>query len=148
MNAIRLLAEKTRDVAEVAYTNAMEGRVVALAALLLVTKEKVTAPLAITSRREGMKKNRTLYGSLFDEALALGEGAIQVRLRQCSGDGSSDSSERRKALLREIELLQLFGAVSYGDSKDKKSMPPLLRASQVTVVFFSFSTAICYVEVH
>ncbi|XP_020101675.1 uncharacterized protein LOC109719417 isoform X2 [Ananas comosus] len=130
MNAIRLLAEKTRDVAEVAYTNAMEGRVVALAALLLVTKEKVTAPVAITSRREGMKKNRTLYGSLFDEALALGEGAIQVRLRQCSGDGSSDSSERRKALLREIELLQLFGAVSYSDSKDKKSMPPLLRASQ------------------
>uniref|UniRef100_A0A0E0MNN5 RRM domain-containing protein n=1 Tax=Oryza punctata TaxID=4537 RepID=A0A0E0MNN5_ORYPU len=45
LNAVRLLAEKTREVGEVAYRYAMEGRVTALAMLLLVAEEKISAPV-------------------------------------------------------------------------------------------------------
>ncbi|XP_072975636.1 uncharacterized protein [Typha angustifolia] len=113
LSAIKLLAMKTREVAEIVCTSAIEGRAVALATLLLVIEEKITAPMVV--KREGTKRNKTIYESVLDEALALVDA----------------SDDRREALLRVIELLHLFGAATASESKERGNLPPLLRASQV-----------------
>ncbi|KAG1337867.1 Heterogeneous nuclear ribonucleoprotein 1 [Cocos nucifera] len=137
--AIRLLVERTRGVAEIAYANAMAGRVTALAVLLLVAADKFTAP--VTVRGEGGfsgKSSRTVYDSVLGEALTLGtrtKAASSGRRldgnRLLDGWESTQSCrEKRKALLREIELLHVFGAVPRSSSNDEKAVAPLLRACQ------------------
>nr|XP_029120687.1 uncharacterized protein LOC105045648 isoform X3 [Elaeis guineensis] len=139
-SAIRLLVERTRGVAEIADANAMAGRVTALAVLLLVAADKFTAP--VTVRGEGgfsRKSSRTVYDSVLGEALTLGtrtkaasSGSRLGGNRLADGWESTQSCrEKRKALLREIELLHVFGAVPRGSSDDENAVAPLLRACQV-----------------
>uniref|UniRef100_A0A0E0MNV5 RRM domain-containing protein n=1 Tax=Oryza punctata TaxID=4537 RepID=A0A0E0MNV5_ORYPU len=118
LNAVRLLAEKTREVGEVAYRYAMEGRVTALAMLLLVAEEKISAPVSVVI--EGVRTKKSIYYSIVDEALSMGDAPAR------------DSNERRKALLSEIQLLNQFGAALWRDRNiDKRSLPPLLKAAKV-----------------
>ncbi|KAF0887637.1 hypothetical protein E2562_002353 [Oryza meyeriana var. granulata] len=118
LNAVRLLAEKTREVGEVAYKYAMEGRVAALAILLLVAEEKISAPVSVVI--EGVRTKKSIYYSIVDEALSIGDAPAR------------DGNERRKALLCEIQLLNQFGAASWRDRNiDKRSLTPLLKAAKV-----------------
>ncbi|KAL6847337.1 hypothetical protein ACP4OV_023190 [Aristida adscensionis] len=118
LKAIRLLAEKTRVVGEVAYRCAMEGHVTALAMLLLVVEEKISAPVSVVI--EGIRTKRSIYNFIVDEALSIGD--VLAR----------DGNERRKALLCEIQLLNQFGSASWrGHNIDKRTLPPLLRAAKV-----------------
>uniref|UniRef100_A0A0E0JBV1 RRM domain-containing protein n=1 Tax=Oryza nivara TaxID=4536 RepID=A0A0E0JBV1_ORYNI len=118
LNVVRLLAEKTREVGEVAYRYAMEGRVTVLAMLLLVAEEKISAPVSVVI--EGVRTKKSIYYSIVDEALSIGDAPAR------------DSNERRKALLSEIQLLNQFGAALWRDRNiDKRSLPPLLKAAKV-----------------
>ncbi|KAL6623551.1 hypothetical protein ACP70R_033430 [Stipagrostis hirtigluma subsp. patula] len=117
LKAVKLLAEKTRVVGEVAYRCAMEGRVTALAMLLLVVEEKISAPVSVVI--EGIRTKRSIYNSIVDEALSIGD--VLAR----------DGNERRKALLCEIQLLNQFGSASWRDHNiDRRTLPPLLRAAK------------------
>ncbi|EEE53511.1 hypothetical protein OsJ_36687 [Oryza sativa Japonica Group] len=112
------LAEKTREVGEVAYRYAMEGRVTVLAMLLLVAEEKISAPVSVVI--EGVRTKKSIYYSIVDEALSIGDAPAR------------DSNERRKALLSEIQLLNQFGAALWRDRNiDKRSLPPLLKAAKL-----------------
>ncbi|KAM3254660.1 hypothetical protein ACQJBY_048248 [Aegilops geniculata] len=118
LNAVRLLAEKTREVGEVAYRHAMEGRVAALAMLLLVAEERISAMVSVVI--DGVRTKRSIYNSVVDEVLSIGEASAR--------DGNE---MRRNALLCEIQLLNQFGATSWRDQKvDRRSLPPLLRAAK------------------
>ncbi|KAM3272595.1 hypothetical protein ACQJBY_042608 [Aegilops geniculata] len=118
LNAVRLLAEKTREVGEVAYRYAMEGRVTALAMLLLVAEERISAMVSVVI--DGVRTKRSIYNSVVDEVLSIGEASAR-----------EGNEMRRKALLCEIQLLNQFGATSWRDRKvDRKSLPPLLRAAK------------------
>uniref|UniRef100_A0A453JXD0 PGG domain-containing protein n=1 Tax=Aegilops tauschii subsp. strangulata TaxID=200361 RepID=A0A453JXD0_AEGTS len=118
LNAVRLLAEKTREVGEVAYRYAMEGRVAALAMLLLVAEERISAMVSVVI--DGVRTKRSIYNSVVDEVLSIGEASAR-----------EGNEMRRKALLCEIQLLNQFGATSWRDRKvDRKSLPPLLRAAK------------------
>ncbi|XP_048574547.1 uncharacterized protein LOC125555729 [Triticum urartu] len=114
LNAVRLLAEKTREVGEVAYRYAMEGRVSALAMLLLVAEERIWVMVSVVI--DGVRTKRSIYNSVVDEVLSIGEASARV-----------GNEMRRKALLCEIQLLNQFGATSWRDRKvDRRSLPPLL----------------------
>ncbi|VAI13878.1 unnamed protein product [Triticum turgidum subsp. durum] len=118
LNAVRLLAEKTREVGEVAYRYAMEGRVAALAMLLLVTEERISAMVSVVI--DGVRTKRSIYNSVVDEVLSIGEASAR-----------EGNEMRRKALLCEIQLLNQFGATVWRDRKvDRRSLPPLLRAAK------------------
>uniref|UniRef100_J3NED0 RRM domain-containing protein n=1 Tax=Oryza brachyantha TaxID=4533 RepID=J3NED0_ORYBR len=118
LKAVRLLAERTREVGEVAYKYAMEGRVAPLAMLLLVAEEKISAPVSVVI--EGVRTKKSIYYSVVDEALSIGDAPVR------------DGNERRKALLCEIQLLNQFGAALWRDRIiDKRSLSPLLKAAKV-----------------
>ncbi|OEL20703.1 hypothetical protein BAE44_0018278, partial [Dichanthelium oligosanthes] len=117
LSAVRLLAEKTRVVGELAYRYAMEGRVPALAMLLLVVEEKISAQVSVVV--EGIRTKRSIYNAVVDEALSMGDAS--------SGDGN----ERRKALICEIQLLNQFGSASWKEHSDRRTLPPLLKAAKV-----------------
>jgi hypothetical protein len=118
---VRLLAEKTREVGEVAYRYAMEGRVAALAMLLLVAENKISATVSVVI--EGVRTKRSIYNSVVDEVLSVGDASAR------------DGNERRKALLCEIQLLNQFGASSWRDLNiDRRTLPPLLRAAKVLMI--------------
>lgn len=117
LNAVRLLAEKTRVVGELAYRYAMEGCVPALTMLLLVVEEKISSQVSVVI--EGVRTKRSIYNSIVDEALSTGDTSAR------------DGHERRKALLCEIQLLNQFGSASWRDHNDKRTLPPLLKAAKV-----------------
>ncbi|PAN21492.1 hypothetical protein PAHAL_3G470800 [Panicum hallii] len=117
LKAVRLLAEKTRVVGELAYRYAMEGRVPALAMLLLVVEEKISAQVSVVI--EGVRTKRSIYNAVVDEALSMGDASAR------------DGNERRKALLCEIQLLNQFGSASWREHSDRRTLPPLLRAAKV-----------------
>ncbi|GJN35259.1 hypothetical protein PR202_gb24011 [Eleusine coracana subsp. coracana] len=117
LTAVRLLAEKTRVLGELAYRYAMEGRVPALAMLLLVVEEKISGLVSVVI--EGVRTKRSIYNSIVDEALSLGDAPAR------------DGNERRKALLCEIQLLNQFGSASWRAQNDKRTLVPLLRAAKV-----------------
>jgi hypothetical protein len=104
-------------VGELAYRYAMEGRVPALAMLLLVVEEKISGLVSVVI--EGVRTKRSIYNSIVDEALSMGDAPAR------------DSNERRKALLCEIQLLNQFGSISWRDQNDKRALPTLLRAAKV-----------------
>lgn len=117
LKAVRLLAERTREVGEVAYRYAMEGRATSLAILLLVVEDKISAPVSVVI--DGIRTKRSIYNSLVDEALSIGDASAR------------DGNERRKDLLCEIQLLNQFGAASWRDRNiDRRSLPPLLKAAK------------------
>jgi hypothetical protein len=104
-------------VGELAYRYAMEGRVPALAMLLLVVEEKISGLVSVVI--EGVRTKRSIYNSIVDEALSMGDAP------------ACDSNERRKSLVCEIQLLNQFGSTSWRDQNDKRTFSPLLRAAKV-----------------
>ncbi|CAN6356626.1 unnamed protein product [Urochloa humidicola] len=117
LTAVRLLAEKTRVVGELAYRYAMEGRVPALAILLLVVEEKISAQVSVVI--DGVRTKRSIYNAVVDEALSMGDASAR------------DGNERRNALLCVIQLLNQFGSASWRELSDRRTLPPLLRAAKV-----------------
>ncbi|KAF9615041.1 hypothetical protein IFM89_021612 [Coptis chinensis] len=111
LSAVRLLAENTYDIAEVAYLSSMEGEVVSLAALLMVVPEKVTSSIMVLMPDGGLasKDMTTIYECAIREVLCLGqkEGSFKVSRRRL---GLMSRTQKRNLLLIEIELLQLFDA--------------------------------------
>ncbi|XP_050281658.1 uncharacterized protein LOC126722549 [Quercus robur] len=132
LTAVKLLSEKTKEAAEVAYANAVNGRIVPLAALLVVAASKINDAVVEVSCNNS-KEKATVYEGVVRKALSLGpETASLGGAEVVEGDGDV-AAERRKLLLREIELLQLFGAVacsSSGSCTDKKVTSLLIRAAQ------------------
>lgn len=126
-----------------AYANAVGGRITALAALLVVAADKVNESILVLHDSDlGAKEKTTIYECVIREALALGRATkttpppLRGVKRHCTLT-TSESAEKRKLLLCEIELLQLFGAVAHGSCTDKKVASPLILATQVKR-FFSF----------
>lgn len=141
---MKLLSDKTNEITEVAYACAVQGRVAALTALLIVAAEKINdSVLELRDSDSGSKEKVSIYECLIREALALGRTTTSLRAaKRTSTATESENSEKRKVLLREIELLQLFGAVAQSGGADKKVTSPLIRAAQVRLrcsVLFFFS---------
>ncbi|KAL5739040.1 hypothetical protein ACOSP7_027966 [Xanthoceras sorbifolium] len=129
LTTVKLLSEKTKEINEVAYATAIGGRIVALAALLVVAAEKVNESILVLHDAEmGSKEKTTIYEGVIKEALSLGRAATPLRAVKLScAPTKSQAAEKRRLLLCEIELLQLFGAVA---CTDKKVTPPLILATQ------------------
>ncbi|KAL0922402.1 hypothetical protein M5K25_006385 [Dendrobium thyrsiflorum] len=116
LTAITLLAEATKDLTELSYMMAVEGRVVELA-FLLVAADKLTGPTSV--------HGKNIYELVLEESLNLLEMAK-------GGHWSSTHGiyEKRQALLCQIELLHLFGVASMISWGNKKDLAVLLRAAQ------------------
>ncbi|PIA41501.1 hypothetical protein AQUCO_02200134v1 [Aquilegia coerulea] len=129
LSPVKMLAEKTVDIADVANASALEGRIVSLAALLMVVPEKVMASNMVPRPfgRLASTEATTIYECVITEALHLGLKGSSVK-----GVGLLSNSERRNLLLCEIELLQLFGAriPARSFSTDPQGISPLILASQ------------------
>ncbi|ESQ34972.1 hypothetical protein EUTSA_v10009510mg, partial [Eutrema salsugineum] len=96
LTVVKLLAEKTKDVNTLAYVYAKSGAIVSLTALLTVATEKIReATVALRDDDDSVQKPRrnTIYEAVIHEAL-------------------QNNSSKRIVFLREIELLQLFGAAA------------------------------------
>ncbi|KAF8094877.1 hypothetical protein N665_0351s0044 [Sinapis alba] len=107
LTVVRLLAEKTKEVDVVAYTYATAGEIVLLAALLIVAVDKIreaTVALQDVDDSVSTKPKTTIYESVVQEALR-------------------SDSQKRMLLLREIGLLQLFGAAVFSESVDNQTSP-------------------------
>ncbi|XP_040369777.1 uncharacterized protein LOC121051460 isoform X2 [Rosa chinensis] len=134
LSTVKLLSEKTKEIADVAYGYAVKGRVASLTALLIVAAEKVNdSVLELRDSESGTKEKLTIYEWLIREALSMGgRTALPLRAaKRASTATEGENSERRKLVLREIELLQLFGAVAQSSGGgDKKVTSPLIRAAQ------------------
>lgn len=126
LSTVRLLAEKTKEAAKVAYRCAMEGRVISLGAMLMVAAATINESIleVRTDADLGTKEKVTIYDCVVREALSLGRTITKP-------PPIAENSEKRKALLREIELLQAFGAgaAAHGGS-NRKAVSLLLGASQ------------------
>ncbi|KAL5582316.1 hypothetical protein UlMin_014758 [Ulmus minor] len=131
LSTIRLLSEKTKEASELACRKAIEGRIVDLAALLLVSAEKINESiLEVRDTGTGSKEKMTIYECVIREALSLGRATTpsEKPIPNCSIGG--DDAERRKLMLSQIELLQLFGVVAQSHCTEKKLKSPLIRAIQ------------------
>ncbi|KAL2898586.1 Ankyrin repeat and SOCS box protein 3 [Bienertia sinuspersici] len=127
------LSEKTKDTGEVAYTLAIEGRVAALTALLMVAAEKVNGSvLEVRTNTDLAPEKTSVYNCVIREAVSIYIGNRgKHRLVQESKSGVDDDGEdKRKVLLKEMELLHFFGASANGGCLDKKATSPLIIASQ------------------
>lgn len=148
LTTVKLLSEKTKEINEVAYANAMEGHVVALAALLIVAAERVKESVMVLHDAElGFKGKATIYDCVIREALSLGRATPTTQSRMVKRSctlSKSESAMKRRLLLCEIELLQLFGAaaaaagVDHSDCTEKKVTSPLIFATQVSVEYSIF----------
>ncbi|XP_012084849.2 uncharacterized protein LOC105644184 isoform X2 [Jatropha curcas] len=131
--AIKLLSEKTKEIEEVAYASAMEGRVVDIACLLVVAAQKVNeSMLELHNADLNSKEKTTIYECVIREALGLGraESATPPKAAKRNfAPSKSESTGKRKLLLCVIELLQLFGAVAQASCTDKRVTSPLILAS-------------------
>lgn len=125
-----------------AYAQAMEGRVVSLAAILMVASEKVTETMMVLHDVDsGCKQKTTIYESLVSEALALGKvdtTSSPRAAKRIHALTQEECEKKRKLLICEIELLQLFGNVAVTGCTDRKVFPPLILATQVRI-FISFA---------
>ncbi|KAL6143451.1 hypothetical protein ACLB2K_054146 [Fragaria x ananassa] len=133
LSTVKLLSEKTKEIADVAYAYAVKGSIASLTALLITAAEKVNdCVLELRDSESGCKEKVTLYECLIREALALGGRATPPlrAVKRASTATEGENSERRKLLLRQIELLQLFGAVAQSGGGEKKVTSPLIRAAQ------------------
>jgi len=116
----------------------MEGRIVELAALLLVAADEIIPPVCISG--EGSltaTKSRTMYESILEEAMALFEmgkrAQSDINQAKYGQELVQVYQMRRKLFLCEIELIQMFGVVvpAAGNNKKRRVLPPLLQALQV-----------------
>ncbi|ERN06018.1 hypothetical protein AMTR_s00142p00024640 [Amborella trichopoda] len=106
LSSLQPLVSRTKNVEEIAYRNAMDGNIVALAALLFVGSESlVSAKIATGDEREA-----SLYESIVKRTVSFA----------ASGD------EKREVLVKEIELLHLFDAHFHRFTR----VAPLIRASE------------------
>ncbi|KAL9275443.1 Heterogeneous nuclear ribonucleoprotein 27C-like protein [Drosera capensis] len=137
LKAIKLLAEKTKEIGDVAYAMVKKGQVVQLSALLMVEADLVNASI-IEVRTEadlGSKEKRTVYDCVIREALSLKQlgpvrGAFSRGTIHSSTMTEVEVQKLRRLLLCEIELLQFFGAVSWSNGAEKKATSPLILACQ------------------
>ncbi|XP_010661053.1 uncharacterized protein LOC100264593 isoform X2 [Vitis vinifera] len=129
LTAVKFLTEKTKDIAEVAYVTAMEGRVIALAALLVVAADKVNASILVLQSDGDLssKEKTSIYECVVKEALSLGRTETS---KSTTCKWKSEEVEKRALLLCEMELLQLFGAVAHNSCTERKVTSPLIRAAQ------------------
>ncbi|KAG7985394.1 hypothetical protein I3843_03G024000 [Carya illinoinensis] len=132
LTTVKLLSEKTKEIAEVAYSNAIEGRIIPLAALLIVAPEKVKeSVLELRDAESGSKEKMTIYEGVIREALSLGREMTTLRVAKATSTPTEvKNTDSRKLLLREIELLQLFGAVASSGFTEKRVRSPLISACQ------------------
>lgn len=117
LTVVRLLAQKTKEVDVVAHAYARAGEIVPLTALLIVAVDKIRdAAVALQDIDDSVstKPKTTIYESVIQEALR-----------------SSSNSQKRMLLLREIGLLQLFGAAVFSGSSVDKQTSPLFSIVQV-----------------
>ena len=132
---MKLLSERTKAIGEVAYSLVMGGKIVALAALLVVAAEKVNESIVVLrDAYSGSKEKDTIYQCVIREALSLGRretSPSRTAQRNCTSPTKVESDKKRKLLLCEIELLQLFGAAAQTGYGDKKMTSPLIRAIKV-----------------
>ncbi|XP_020593436.1 uncharacterized protein LOC110033690, partial [Phalaenopsis equestris] len=128
LTVIRLLAEATKDLTELFYMMAVDGRVVELASLLLVAADKLRVAASIHGKNNSLssEKNKTMYELVLEESLILLE---MVKGGQC-WNSLHWIHEKRQALLCQIKLLHLFGFASTINWGNKKDFAPLLRAFQ------------------
>ncbi|KAM7252754.1 hypothetical protein ACFE04_008263 [Oxalis oulophora] len=129
LTTVKLLSEKTKEVQDVAYAMAIKGRVVQLAALLAVATVKVMESKVVLHDENGCKETSTIYECVIREALALDSRSKSKTIAARSSCDDGDYAERRKLLLCEIELFQLFGAI-FEKSTDRKVISPLIVACQ------------------
>ncbi|CAA7051911.1 unnamed protein product [Microthlaspi erraticum] len=111
---VKLLAEKTKEVDAVAHAYARAGAIVPLTALLIVAIDKIReATVAFQDIDDSVSKKRktTIYESVIQEAL------------RSNSSTQSICSQKRMLLLREIELLQLFGAAVFSEVVNKQTSP-------------------------
>nr|XP_011457712.1 PREDICTED: uncharacterized protein LOC101313355 [Fragaria vesca subsp. vesca] len=134
LRTVKLLSEKTKEIADVAYAYAVKGRVASLTALLIVAADKlIDSVVEWPDSKSQFKEKLTIYECLIRKALTLGGRATPPlrAAKRASTATEGENSERRKLLLREIELLQLFGAVAQKNGGgDNNLTPPLIRAAQ------------------
>ncbi|XP_015879390.4 uncharacterized protein LOC107415561 isoform X2 [Ziziphus jujuba] len=131
LTTVRLLAEKTKEIAEVAFAKAVEGRIVALGALLMVAAEKINeSVLEFRDTDSGSKEKMTIYECVLREAMSLDSATAPSEMAKHSCSTDSENAKKRKLLLREIELLQLAGVVAHSSCTDKKVTSLLIRAVQ------------------
>ncbi|KAJ4823929.1 hypothetical protein Tsubulata_009763 [Turnera subulata] len=136
LTVLKLLVDKTKQINEVIHARAIQGRVVELAALLLVAAGRVNDSIVFLQEGDSESKEKaTVFERVVKEAILLGNGTpsskkAASKKRQCVLS-ERERAEKRKLLLSEIELLQLFGAVSWTVSADhRRWTPPLVRACQ------------------
>lgn len=124
---MKLLAEKTKEVDAVAYAFAKAGEIVSLTSLLIVATDKIreaTVALRDDDDSVAKPKRKTIYEAVIQEAL------------RSNSTMQSVCSQKRIVLLREIELLQLFGAAVFSEFVDKQTSP-LISIVQVRLGYFS-----------
>ncbi|EOA25460.1 hypothetical protein CARUB_v10018798mg [Capsella rubella] len=117
MTVVKMLAEKTKEVDAVAYVYAKAGEIVSLTSLLIVAPEKIReANVALQDDDNSVPKpkRKTIYEAVIQEAL------------RSNSSMQGACSEKRIVFLREIELLQLFGAAVFVD----KQTSPLISIVQ------------------
>ncbi|KAJ6364960.1 hypothetical protein OIU76_029858 [Salix suchowensis] len=130
LTTLKLLADKTKDIGDVAYKMAEAGRVVDLAALLVAATDKIhESILPVRDADLDCKEKTTIYEAVIREALALGAPTPSLRAaKRVTVLSESERSEKRKLLLYVIELLQHFGVVDLVNCTDMKL--PIIRAAQ------------------
>lgn len=112
----------------------MEGRVIALAALLVVAADKVNASILVLQSDGDLssKEKTSIYECVVKEALSLGRTETS---KSTTCKWKSEEVEKRALLLCEMELLQLFGAVAHNSCTERKVTSPLIRAAQVSLLY-------------
>lgn len=138
LTTVRLLAETTKKAAELACAIAVEGRIVALGALLMVAAEKIVEwSVEILDTDSGSMEKMTIFECVVREALSMGGGAkAPSKTAKTSCFDESENAEKKKLILCEIELLQIFGAVAQSSRTDKRVTSPLILAVRVSRTFF------------
>ena len=117
-----------------AYSLAMEGQAARLAALLMVAGERVNGTILELRTNDVLAaEKRTVYSCVMREAISIFSRVKQtsVKLSESNNDSHGGEDQRRKLLLREMELLHFFGASTNSGCGDKKATTPLILASQV-----------------
>ncbi|KAF3444784.1 hypothetical protein FNV43_RR14477 [Rhamnella rubrinervis] len=131
LTSVRLLTENTKEAAEVACAKAVEGRIVALGALLLVAPEKVNEwSIHICDTDSGSMAKMSICECVVREALSLGHEKTPSKRAKNYCSTESEKAKKRKLMLCEIELLLLFGAAAQTSCTDKKVTSLLIRAVQ------------------
>jgi hypothetical protein len=136
LGAIKILADHTRDLAQVASRLVVHGNIVAFAALLTVAGDAITSGSALSGEESD---GGTLFDVLLKKAIFTGE---QVQNLDINSNGCHPSNTKyknhRQILLKELELF-LHWYSDQDQCRDNRhrtpptsAIPsPLLRSAQV-----------------